>query len=48
MIEESKHCSDVMKKYFNKNLVMIKKDNEDFEKLLNVGLVMFILKVMLK
>ena len=31
MMEESKHCSDVMKKYFNKELVMTKGDNEDFE-----------------
>ena len=31
MIEESKYCSDVVKIYFNKELVMTKKDNEDFE-----------------
>ena len=31
MIEESKYCSDVMKKHFNKEHVMTKKDNEDFE-----------------
>ena len=31
MIEESKYCSDVMKKHFNKELVITKKDNEDFE-----------------
>ena len=31
MIEESKYCSDVMKKYFNIELVMTKEDNEDFE-----------------
>ena len=31
MIEESKYCSDVMKKHFNKELVMNKKDNEDFQ-----------------
>ena len=30
MIEESKTCSDVMKKHFNKELVMNKKDNKDF------------------
>ena len=30
MIEESKYLSDVMKKYFNKELVMTKEDNEDF------------------
>ena len=28
MIEESKYCSDVMKKHFNKELVMTKEDNE--------------------
>ena len=31
MIKESKYCSDVMKKHFNKELVMAKKDNEDFK-----------------
>ena len=31
MIQESKYCSDVMKKHFNKELVMTKKDNEAFE-----------------
>ena len=31
MIEESKYCSDLMKKHFNKELVMTKEDNEDFE-----------------
>ena len=30
MIEESKYCSYVKKKHFNKELVMTKKDNEDF------------------
>ena len=30
MIEERKYCSDVMKKHFNKGLVMTKEDNEDF------------------
>ena len=30
MIEESKYCNDVMKKYFNKELVMTKEDNENF------------------
>ena len=32
MIKESKYCSDVMKKHFNKELVMTKKDDEDFER----------------
>ena len=31
MIKESKYCSDVMKKHFNKELVMTKKGNEDFK-----------------
>ena len=31
MIKETKYCSDVMNKQFNKQLVMTKKDNEDFE-----------------
>ena len=30
MMEESKYCSDMMKKHFNKKLVMIKEENEDF------------------
>ena len=29
MIEESKYCSEVMKKHFNKELTMTKKDNEE-------------------
>ena len=31
MIEESKYCSDVMKKHFNKELVMTKEGKKDFE-----------------
>ena len=31
MIKESKYCREVMKKHFNKELVMTKKDNEDFK-----------------
>ena len=31
MIEESEYCSGVMKKHFNKELVMTQKDHEDFE-----------------
>ena len=31
MIEERKYCSDVMKKHFNKQLVMTKEDNKDFK-----------------
>ena len=30
-IEESKYCSDVIKTRFDKEFVMIKEDNEDFE-----------------
>ena len=32
MIEEGKCCSDVMTKYFSKELTMAKKDDEDIEK----------------
>ena len=31
MIEESKYCSDMMKKHFNKELVITKEDNEGFQ-----------------
>ena len=31
MIKESKYCSDVIKKHFNKELGMSKEDNEDYE-----------------
>ena len=31
MIEESNYCNEFMKKYFNKELVMTKEDNEDFK-----------------
>ena len=31
MIEESEYCSDVMKEHFNKESVMTRKDDEDFE-----------------
>ena len=30
--EESKYCTEVIKKHFNKELVMTKEDNEDFKK----------------
>ena len=33
MIEESKYCTDAMKKRFNKELLMTKEDNENFKKL---------------
>ena len=31
MIEESKYFSDMIKKHFNKKLLMIRKDDEDFK-----------------
>ena len=31
MIEENKYCCDAMKKHFNKKLVMIKEDIDDFK-----------------
>ena len=31
MIEESKYCSEMVKKHFNKELVMTKEVNKDFE-----------------
>ena len=31
MIEESKFCTDIMKKHFHKELVLTKEDDEDFE-----------------
>ena len=31
MTEERKYCSDVIKKHFNKELVMTKKDTKGFE-----------------
>ena len=31
MIKENKYCRDVMKKHFNKELVMTKKEDEDLE-----------------
>ena len=31
MIEESKYCSDVTKKHFNKETAMTKEDNKDFK-----------------
>ena len=30
MIEESKYCSEVMKNYFNKKIVMTKEGDENF------------------
>ena len=31
MVEESKYCSDMMKKNFNKEHMMTNEDNEDFK-----------------
>ena len=31
MIEESKYCSDVMEKHFNKDLLVTEKDDGDFQ-----------------
>ena len=31
MIEESKYCNEMLKKHFNKELVMTKEDNADFK-----------------
>ena len=31
MIEESKNCSEVIETHFNKELMMAKKDNENFK-----------------
>ena len=45
MIEKSNYCSDVMKNYFNKELIMTKKMMEILRTLLNVEFViMFMLK----
>ena len=35
MIKENYYSKDAMKKYFNKKLVMTKRDNEDFENFTN-------------
>ena len=31
MVKESKYCTNLMKKHFNKELVMTKKENKDFK-----------------
>ena len=46
MIEESKYCSDAIKKHFNKEFVMFKKDNENFETLINVGSVIMLIMML--
>ena len=49
MIEESKYCSHLMKKHFNKELVMTKKVMKMLRTRLNVGSgIMIILTMILK
>ena len=49
MTEETKYCSEVMKKYFNKEFVMTKEVMMILKTLLNIGFVIIlILKMMLK
>ena len=46
MVEESKYCTHMMKKHFNKKLVMTKEDDEDFEISANINIrfvIMFII-----
>ena len=33
MIKESKYCTDIIKRHFNKDFVMSKENDEDFKKL---------------
>ena len=47
MIEESKYCSDVMKKHFNKELLMTRKTMKILRTLLNVGSVIMIILIMM-
>ena len=49
MIGESKYCSNTMKKHFNKELVMTKKDIKHLRTQLNAGsVIVIILTMMLK
>ena len=52
MIEESKFCNEVIKKHFNKQLVMTKEGNEDFknstECLISESVIVIMLILMLK
>ena len=49
MIQESEHCNEVMKKHFNKELVMTKRMMKILRTLLNVGSVIIpMLMVVLK
>ena len=47
MIEESKYCSDVMKKSFNKKLVMTKKTMKILKTLLNITFAAMIMLIMM-
>ena len=47
MNQESKYCSDVMKKHFNKELAMTSKDNEDFKSYINVESAIIIILMMI-
>ena len=47
MIKQGKYCSNVMKKHFNKELVMTKKDMEILRASLIVGFVVMIILIMM-
>ena len=47
MIKESKYCSEVMKKHFNKELVLTKEDNKVLRTLLNIGSMTMIMLIMM-
>ena len=47
MVEERKYCSDMMKKHFNKELLMTKEDAKILRTLLNVGSVTIIMLIMM-
>ena len=49
MTEESKYCNELMKKHFNRILVVTKEDNKIFRTLQNIGsVIMITLMVMIK
>ena len=48
MVEESKYCSRVIKRPFNKEFVMVKKKIKILRALQNVGFTIVLLKMMLK
>ena len=47
MTRETKYCSDVIKKHFNKKLMMTKEDNEKLRIQLNVGSVIMIIQILM-